>query len=361
MPKEILILLLSICLGACKQKEIHTDYATIFAHKSEEIKLNGKVKSLKNTHYRIEKKFGVLKNEKCENIYIFNFDEKGKKIEMLEFFDDLSEEPYRKETYRYDDRGKLIQEESYEKGGKHHRHNYKHDDKNNLLEYTKYFNENFLIKHTYQYDEKGNRVEEIHYDPNTNSEIKWISKYEYDQKGNKIKAYFYNPDGSLYNRYTYKYDRKGTLIQETQYTDAFLENKYTYRYEEVEESDKIKDIKSHDKYRYEFDDKGNLTKMFYYYPDGTILSKDIFKYDERGNEIEVILYRDNKILTYKTTLRYDEKGNKIEEIMYYHDGSVTYSANKDYEYDSYGNWIKEIEYRDGVGKYIIEREITYYE
>jgi len=57
---------------------------------------------------------------------------------------------------------------------------------------------------------------------------------------------------------------------------------------------------------------------------------------------------------------FNDKGNKIEKNIYKSDGSLDYKETYKYEYDEKYNWIKKIEYKNGIPEFIFEREIEYY-
>lgn len=60
--------------------------------------------------------------------------------------------------------------------------------------------------------------------------------------------------------------------------------------------------------------------------------------------------------------KYDEKGNKVEETFSgtFSNEPIKVNFTYKYEYDKTGNWIKRINYQDGVLGSITEREIEYY-
>ena len=66
---------------------------------------------------------------------------------------------------------------------------------------------------------------------------------------------------------------------------------------------------------------------------------------------------------------YDDKGNCTELIHKPYESKENISDDNDdkdytstskYEYDKNSNWIKQIEFMNGVPLYILEREIEYY-
>ena len=218
-------------------------------------------------------------------------------------------------------------------------HQIKYDEKGNEIEYNGYNSDGSLdFKYTYKYDEKGNKIEENFYHSDGSLARKWT--YKYDEKGNKIEGNEYNSDGSLDSKKTYKYDEKGNKIEENEYnSDGSLDFKYTYKY----------------------DEKGNKIEENFYHSDGSLARKWTYKYDEKGNKIEGNEYNSDGSLDSKKTSKYDEKGNEIEYNGYNSDGSLNSKKTYKYQFDKQGNWIKRIEFTNGIPEYILERQYEYYD
>ena len=88
----------------------------------------------------------------------------------------------------------------------------------------------------------------------------------------------------------YKYDEKGSKLEETQYDAS---GKLTF------------------KTTYKYDEKGNMLEWGACDASGSITKKTTSKYDEKGNMLERVHYDASGNLTGKTTSKYDEKGNKV--------------------------------------------------
>ena len=69
-------------------------------------------------------------------------------------------------------------------------------------------------------------------------------------------------------------------------------------------------------------------------------------------------FPDSELYSKKTTYQYDINGNKIEENS---DGILGEKLTFKYDYDRHHNWTKQVVFKDDKPKYIIEREILYYE
>lgn len=135
MKKVLTIVLAMLCLASCEKSTQKNDLA--------ELKLNGKVKSIREIPYKAVEKFGeVAKGDALdiigENLQI-TFNEKGNKLEENWFNPD----------------GRLFS------------------------------------KYTYKYDDKGNKLEENLLNSDVNLDDKYTYKYTYDQQGNWIQRIAY--------------------------------------------------------------------------------------------------------------------------------------------------------------------------
>src|SRR5512147_2642082 len=122
-------------------------------------------------------------------------------------------------------------------------------------------------------------------------------------------------------KYKREYDERGNL------TKVISPNGYELRYEYDERGNLTKKIYPNGyEYRYEYDERGNLTKAIS--PNG---DEDRYEYDERGNRTKEI---DPNGDEYKS--EYDERGNVTKKI-YPYEGELRY----EYLFDDNGV-LKEI-------------------
>ena len=92
-----------------------------------------------------------------------------------------------------------------------------------------------------KFDDKGNLIEEASYDED--GELSWKNKSKYDDKGNQIEWAYYDKDGELSGKYKYKYDDKGNPIESASYDeDGELDYKTTYELEYDSKDNWIKKI-----------------------------------------------------------------------------------------------------------------------
>jgi len=224
MKKVLTIVLAMFCLASCEKSTQKNDLA--------ELKLNGKVKSIREIPYKAVEKFGeVVKGDALgfEQILQITFNEKGNKIESNSFNSDGSLSF--KYTYKYDDKGNIIESNSFNSDGSlSFKYTYKYDDKGNQIESNSFNPDGSLsFKYTCKYDDKGNQIESNSFNPDGNLVDKYT--YKYDDKGNKIELNYFNSDGSLFLKSTSKYDDKGNEIERNSFiSDVNLDDKYTYKY-----------------------------------------------------------------------------------------------------------------------------------
>ncbi len=223
----------------------------------------------------------------------------------------------------------------------HNNAEYLFDNNGNKIEESLYFDDGSLrYKVIYKYDNNGNKIEENLYFDDGNLDTKLINLY--DNKGNMIEANVYTPYGSLEDKYTFKYDEMRNRIEEKQYcSDDRLRIKRTYKY----------------------DNKGNMIEEKWQDFDSFKTKKYVYKYDNKGNIIEKYRYASDGSLDRKSSYKYDNNGNMIKMKDSYHNDNAMLE-NKytfEYYYDEQGNWTRRIQFENSIPKYILVREIKYFD
>lgn len=61
------------------------------------------------------------------------------------------------------------------------------------------------------------------------------------------------------------------------------------------------------------------------------------------------------------THKFDDKSNVVESVEFKLQDSLETKWSYKYSYDKKGNWTKQIKFKNEFAKYIIEREIVYYD
>ena len=225
----------------------------------------GKVKSIKETESRINTEFGKIKNKSLMNSRYANFSEDGLDLDDKFYLFDGS--PQFHNSYRVVDKTLIV---------------------------------------VYGYDKMGYKYRDGFY------------RFIYDNNGNEIEHENLNSNSQLLERFTYKYDSRGNIIETVRYDPDPRVKEYNWR--------------------------------------------ETSKFNAGGDEKETYEYDANGKLSSKSFTKYDDKGNEIESTVYNSDGSFDLKIAYSYEYDNHGNWLRKIQY-NGNGIQVIEfkREIEYYD
>jgi len=197
-------------------------------------------------------------------------------------------------------------------------------------------------KHINKFDKNANEVEKNIYD--SNNSLKWKYLIKYDDKGNKIEENYYSSDGNLHSKETYKYDNEGNKIEENYYS-----------LEPISGSESV-----HTKWTFKHNDQNKTTEWYYHTPGYEPLLNYIYKYDDNGNQIEWSGHNLG-MPNFKTHANYDFNGNLLEIKSYETNERLKSHENHKYQFDKNGNWIQRIDYVNEIPKFIIQREIEYYD
>jgi hypothetical protein len=170
----------------------------------------------------------------------------------------------------------------------------------------------------------------------------------FDKRGYEKEYIIYSIDNKYVEYHKkYKYNRRGLLLEEKEFkSNGELKNASVYTYKGKKDSLRIKEentIERIKNYVYKYDNRNNLI----YYGGNTLI------YDKKNNLIKEIGQYDTN------NYEYDERGNmtKRQRISPY---SITNIIFEYTNFDNEGNWIKQIEFREGKAKFISERKIEYY-
>lgn len=211
----------------------------------DELKLKGKVKSIKETSFEAIEKDGEIitgkrakpswkkdsyrgfnrKRELTEEL-IYNSNGSLRSIStfkslnnnsVLESIFQPTGELKFKQIANFNDNGKLVEKIRFNLDGETLVRNlYLYDENGNRIEDKQYFNtdKDPSIKTEYKYDALGNKIEEYMYNPEDNLIAKWFSKY--DDQNSLVEENYYYADGSLSAQeiYFYEFDKKGNWIQQ---------------------------------------------------------------------------------------------------------------------------------------------------
>lgn len=202
--------------------------------------LSGKVKTLKETTYEAEEKFGKIEKGKIRKY-------SNNQIQQIKF----NKKGYRTEINSYESDGELKEKYIFE-----------YDNKDNKSEQKIYDSDGSLrFKYLYKYDKKGILIEESIYNSDGSLFYKFLFEYDKNKKLRGMNSY--DSDGELQEKYVFEYDKKRCKSEQKTYdSDGSLKYKFFHKYDkkrnltETTIVDKL-DQKYEYKYEYEFDKKGN--------------------------------------------------------------------------------------------------------
>lgn len=320
------IVLLSACGGGAVKKEKKSD--------REEMGLVGKVESLK-----------VLSESGGGTLYVFN--EAGyllRKASVEEGMDMDTEEKLLVE-YTYGDDGKLVSISRYSNMDGSLDTKEVYDGNGNMTALEKYNNaydngksvsKLYSTKH-FVYDEKGLLTKSYMDDNEKNA-----TEYKCDAAGNVLEQtdYFMGKVSRIL-RFSYKYDGRGNITEECQYTPEIPGDKKTDTGKEKEKKE----------YKYDKNDFMLEQVQSSYTHDGKehyLKQERVFKYtpDEHQNPVEVI----SSVCTYPEPRAQDQEKRYADGIP----------VTMEYTYDEQGNWTNR-KRTQGEQVTFDFRTITYFE
>lgn len=183
-----------------------------------------------------------------------------------------------------------------------------------------------------------------------------------------VKESTYYAVGEPESAVTFEYDENGRLVKQTEYNKGEIFQSWDYKYD----GDSIQKSESYfyngastepsmiDKY--EYDEKGNVTKEASYKMDGSLIieNKSEYEYDNEGNILSKTT-TDSAGGEYKEVYQYADDGKVASMTHSHQDGGVmTEDRKEEYEYDENGYLVKEIHYLDGEKRTISTFEYDEY-
>lgn len=196
----------------------------------------------------------------------------------------------------------------------------------------------------------------------TGAVVARIHYVKFDQEERKKTESSLEPDGAANSKIVYYYDENGRIVQEALFQGK--RQQWTI-------------------FTYGYDDNGRIVGVTEKNIEGVNSHSDSIVYDEAGRIAKRIQQNYKKGITTNTEIAYRKK-NKIEVLQTSSNGTkmkrkleqrdtvslslyseanpdkfVIIPKESDAEYDGYGNWIKLIEYNNGVPELILLRDIEY--
>lgn len=223
------------------------------------------------------------------------------------------------------------------------RHVYTLDNRGNVVEYTGYESNGTLgDKFGYKYDVKGNKTEEVFYSWNGSRMGKLV--YSYDDNGNRLTETSYDADDSVSWGNVNSYDATGHRSARLQYQRDLLKYKMVYK---KDSNGRITEEET-----FEFNKPPNTWTSHAPFP-----GKVTHTYDDAKRTRETISYNEDGSFKEGTIHQLDEKGNEVGWSMFNADGSfrnheihwydknvkvrtLSGKALVKFDYDPHGNWTR---------------------
>jgi hypothetical protein len=228
---------------------------------------------------------------------------------------------------------------------------YKFDDRGNIIEYNRFRNDTLIHKEIDFFDQNDSLVEHREY--GEDGKLGWKRNWVFDFNGNITEEKHWNNYG-YFSHHTFEYSNnkkikaakfslKGEKVQETKYsydeTDKLLFKIITY----FESADYNREFQ---KKTYKYNSQGKIIEEKLY--GATTLSNLKPFFDQEPQHFEKTEYDSKNRITLnenefgKKTYRYDASDNLIQTERYHFSTDDFSKYTSSYEYDSKGNWTKEI-------------------
>jgi len=265
---------------------------------------------------------------------------------------------------------------------------YTYDELKRRIESTMYQNENIKKKHKNIYADKNGQapIESIEW--NADGAIEHDNVFTYFVVGNDTVTIFTYDKEELKGIDFYSKDTQGTT-NDTYYSSSSLSSGYQYIYENGALISR-RDLKKGDEHKYidgiltiteknkeeiteEKYKRNNLISRITKDKTGKVTYSYVVEGDESKKTITIIdngetkigeeIYEDGKLV------KFTEAYNGLtSSVSYDKDGHLSEIKNSDgtvwsykYEYDSHGNWVRQITYKNSKPNQITERSIVYYD
>ncbi len=329
-------------------------------------------------HYKY-KNNNLIQHIEIDNVFerivthIYEYDNNGNKVKEIRSFDDGDKYYF---FTKYDQFNRII--DSY-------RTEVDNPTTNDIQQRTKYYYENDSTKEAYltrSWNNKGeidletqkiwftnlnDTTTVIEIDKKKNNRITRIYDVIKDG-GNKIEK-FYLTEGEIYysSKYYYNDGYLASMVssegykQEYKYNDKGELNEVEGTYTDTKHIDTY--VKNKRMSSISYDKDGNITRTFHYTykREGDVeICIETFKIKDR-ERVTQKFYKNEKLI------KLIDSDSSVTEYFYNENGDEICEKNNEgkilkfvYEYDSNGNWIKKISYKDDTPYDITERAITYY-
>ncbi|HEX2270958.1 MAG TPA: hypothetical protein VHH35_15545 [Pyrinomonadaceae bacterium] len=219
---------------------------------------------------------------------------------------------------------------------------------------------------TIVFNEHGYIIEELLYD--LHGSLAQVGTKKYDAYGNKAKVLFQNSRGGLLSSLVCQCDETGKLLESvsTQAHGSVTKQRCRPLYDvtgrKVEETWFYEDGTLSRKYVYRYRLTGELVQQlrYKYAVDGAVDEKWSSIYDEKGNVIETVCFdAQGRTIAGPTWYKYNDDGDEIEASTCGLSGELYSITRYSYDFDAQRNWIKRLEIFKTTNSGFETRVITY--
>lgn len=231
-----------------------------------------------------------------------------------------------------------------------------------------YYTDDGLPDYTvvYSYDDERRLVRGAHI--SSAGELESEAAYSYDSSGRPTRTVIRESDGTVSYEARYDYDGPDSResVDELRYSpDGSLESR-TVRL--IGSSGTQEESLDYDadgglilRSVLHYDSDGRQTQIESYTPQGRYLGKLLHSYDHEDNLILDTNIDEEGCVLGRISHSYDSHGSEASFMTIRPDGSVKLRRECDYEYDSYGNWIRQVmsESVPGDTERMEPREVVY--
>lgn len=217
---------------------------------------------------------------------------------------------------------------------------------------------NLISRDVFKYNPKGQLLEQVQYQYNKVSE-KRTYVYEADEF---IEMRLYDAGAQIIGKETviFEPNQQKRIIAWTLLKEAYSkkEEKVMDAHGNVLELHRYtRDVPSYSEYN-RYDDQGNRITSFQRDPTG---EKTLhFKYDGANNNIETVVLNSSQMIESTIRSKFDSYHNPMEITTAGIQGPARTEKHR-YEYDAFGQWIKDVAYWQGKPVSVTVRRIEYYE
>jgi hypothetical protein len=231
-----------------------------------------------------------------------------------------------------------------------------------------------FLDHKINYDPQGNILEQTYYDSTDLEMLKWTNMYNsseqltkrifciyrdtvaitsirYDTKGIPVDEITENPDGVMFNKFNFRCDAKGRIIESKEEIFAeiqpYIKQAYKFDQQGFLLLRFLGESKAHVKhnFKYEYTRSGLLSRITEAGHDTVPFGWIVFEY-ERNGFLKTFTVKHENGKVYKVYYSHDTHGNlKSEARNFYLNTLLLDQEKSEFTMDSKGNIKKQLKYR----------------